>query len=149
MKRSTIVEIIAWLFVVLFLYTGISKLTEYTVFKEQLAESPVLAPVAPIVAWGLPLIEFIVSLLLFFPRYRLKGLYMALTLMVSFTCYVIAILAFSTKLPCSCGGVLEQLSWKGHLVFNGIFIALAIIAIVLGRRMRQATSSNGTILSYS
>jgi len=146
MKRNTIIEVIAWLFVVLFLYTGISKLLEYTVFREQLAESPVLAPMASLVAWGLPLTEFVVSLFLFFPRYRLKGLYAALVLMVLFTCYVIAILTFSDKLPCSCGGVLEQLSWQGHLVFNGVFIVLAVVAILLNRQSRKI--SNGTILSY-
>jgi uncharacterized membrane protein YphA (DoxX/SURF4 family) len=149
MKRNTLIEIIAWLFVILFLYTGISKLMEYAVFKEQLSTSPIIGQIASIVAWGLPLIEFIVSLLLFFPRYRLKGLYAALVLMVLFTCYVIAILTFSDKLPCSCGGVLEQLSWQGHLIFNSAFIALAIIAIILNRRTRQTTSSSGNMLSYS
>jgi uncharacterized membrane protein YphA (DoxX/SURF4 family) len=149
MKTSTIIEIIAWLFVSLFLYTGISKLMEYAVFKEQLSESPILAPIAEVVAWGLPLTEFVVSLLLFFPRYRLSGLYAALGLMVSFTCYVIAILAFSSKLPCSCGGVLEQLSWEGHIVFNSVFITFASIAIILSRRLKKTTSASGTVLSYN
>ena len=137
LKKSTIVEIIALFFVILFLYTGISKLMDFLVFQEQLAESPILAPVAPIVAWGLPITEFIISILLFLPRYRLKGLYAAFVLMILFTGYVIAILSFSTELPCSCGGIIEQLSWKGHLIFNSLLILLAYVGI----RMAKKTSN--------
>jgi len=135
MKRTTIVEIIAILFMILFLYTGISKLMEYTVFKEQIASSPLLEPFASQIARWLPMTEFVVALLLFIPRWRLKGLYASFVLMVLFTGYIIAILNFSKNIPCSCGGVLEQLSWKAHIVFNGVFIALAMIGIGLERRL--------------
>lgn len=36
MKMSTIIETIIVLYVILFLYTGISKLIDYDIFKEQL-----------------------------------------------------------------------------------------------------------------
>jgi len=137
-KKSTLVEIIAHLFIILFLYTGIAKLMEFDVFQEQLAESPVLEPVAPIVTFGLPAIEFIVAFMLFFPRYRLKGLYASFLLMIAFTIYVIALLSFSTQLPCSCGGIMEELSWKGHLIFNCTSILLAFIAIRMQWRLNRA-----------
>jgi uncharacterized membrane protein YphA (DoxX/SURF4 family) len=136
-KRSLLVEIIALFFVILFLYTGIAKLMEFDVFQEQLADSPVLEPVAPIVAWGLPIVEFIVSILLFFPRWRLKGLYAAFGLMVVFTGYVIALLTTSTELPCSCGGIIEALSWQGHLIFNSTLILLSLAAIRMERRNQK------------
>jgi uncharacterized membrane protein YphA (DoxX/SURF4 family) len=136
LKKSTIVEIIALLFVILFLYTGIAKLMEFDVFQEQLIESPILEPVAPLVAFGLPLTEFIVSFLLFVPRYRLKGLYASFALMIFFTGYVIAILSIDKELPCSCGGIIEQLSWQGHLIFNSGLVVLAVIGILIGRRLK-------------
>jgi uncharacterized membrane protein YphA (DoxX/SURF4 family) len=132
-----LVEIIALLFVILFLYTGITKLMEFDVFKAQLEESPVLEPVVPIIAWGLPTIEFIVSILLFFPRWRLKGLYAALGLMVIFTAYVIVLLTTSTELPCSCGGIIEELSWQGHLVFNSSLVLLSFAAIKMEKKNRK------------
>ena len=141
LKKSTIIETIAFLFVILFVYTGTSKLSEYGVFREQIAESPILKPVAPIVSWLLPITEFVVSLLLLIPRWRLKGLYASLALMVAFTLYVGAILSFSRELPCSCGGIIELLSWKEHLLFNSIFILLAITGIVLQRQL----SFNNTV----
>jgi len=137
MKRTTITEIIALLFVILFLYTGASKLMEYDVFKEQIATSPILEPFAQWIAWGLPLSEFVVAILLFFPRWRLQGLYAALGLMLLFTCYIIAILSFDKQLPCSCGGVIELLSWKGHLVFNSVLILLAFTGVWLARQTQK------------
>jgi uncharacterized membrane protein YphA (DoxX/SURF4 family) len=137
-SKSTIVELIALLYVILFLYTGISKLQDYQVFKEQIAESPVLKPVAGFIAWFLPSTEFAVSLFLFFPRFRLKGLYFAFALMLLFTGYIVLIMTFNKELPCSCGGILAALSWNGHLIFNSAFIGLAIVAIMLARQLDKS-----------
>jgi len=134
-KRRMLVEIVSLFFVILFLYTGISKLLDFDVFKGQLEESPVLEKVAPMIAWGLPITEFAVSILLFFPKYRLKGLYATFALMIGFTLYVIALLATSTELPCSCGGIIEELSWPGHLIFNGTLTLLAFTSIVLQKKI--------------
>jgi uncharacterized membrane protein YphA (DoxX/SURF4 family) len=142
LSKATIVEIISVLFIILFLYTGISKLMEYSVFKEQIAESPILNPIAPFIAWSLPLTEFIVSILLIIPRWRLKGLYASLALMTAFTIYIIAIMTFNKELPCSCGGIISLLSWKGHLVFNSVFILLAYIGVRLERQMRRAIKAD-------
>jgi len=135
LKKSTVTEIIAFLYIILLLYAGGSKLMEYTVFQVQLSESPLLGPVAGIVAWAVPLAEFIVSILLFFPRTRLAGFYLALALMIAFTVYIILILTAFKDVPCSCGGVLEQLSWTDHLLLNAAFIALAGIGIRLQRQL--------------
>jgi hypothetical protein len=133
MKKNTIIEIIAIWFVILFLYTSISKLMDYSVFREQIAQSPILKPFAAWIGWMLPLGEFIVALLLFIPRTRSKGLYAATALMIFFTLYIGAILLLDDHVPCSCGGIIELLSWKGHLIFNGVCIGLAVTAIFLQR----------------
>ncbi|MBO9204648.1 MULTISPECIES: MauE/DoxX family redox-associated membrane protein [Niastella] len=137
LKKRLAVEIIALLFVILFLYTGISKLMEFDVFQEQLYDSPIVGTVAPVVAWGLPITEFIVSLLLFIPKYRLWGLYAAFILMILFTAYVGILLSISTELPCSCGGIMEALSWQAHLVVNIALIALAFTGIILAKKIKR------------
>jgi uncharacterized membrane protein YphA (DoxX/SURF4 family) len=137
MKRTTIIETIVFLYVILFLYTGISKLFDYSVLKESIADSPILAPIATPIAWVLPWVEFAITILLIIPRWRLKGLYASFILMILFTGYVIALLLFDEKLPCSCGGILQELSWPQHLIFNGIFVLLALWAIVLQRREKK------------
>jgi hypothetical protein len=41
----------------------------------------------------------------------------------------------SANLPCSCGGVIQQLSWKQHIVFNISFIVLGIAGIYFQLRI--------------
>lgn len=136
-KRTTIIEIITVLNIILFLYTGIAKIMDYSVFKEQLAVSPILSWAANPVALLLPWVEFAIVLMLVIPRWRLKGLYASLIMMTLFTIYIIALFSISTEMPCSCGGIMEQLSWQQHLVFNGAFILLDIWAIILQKRQKK------------
>jgi uncharacterized membrane protein YphA (DoxX/SURF4 family) len=149
MLKRTIPGIIALLFVVLFLYTGISKLMEYSSFKEQIATSPILAPIAPFVAWALPLAEFAVAIALFIPAWRLRGLYASFALMLLFTGYIIAILSFSEELPCSCGGVLEEMSWDQHLIFNITFTLLSVVGVIFEKKRRKAKNTDNNDAAFS
>ncbi len=129
--RPWIVDIICLLFVVLFTYAAVSKLLEFEKFRVQLGQSPLLTAFADMVVWTIPAVELAISLLLFVPRFRLVALYASLSLMTLFTAYIVTVLYFSPYVPCSCGGILENLGWTEHLVFNLVFIALAIAGIVL------------------
>ena len=126
-----IVETISLLFVVLFIYAATSKLWDYGQFKVQLGQSPVLTAYADGVAWMVPGVEYLLALLLLFNRSRLAAFYGSLALMVMFTTYIVMVLQFSDYIPCSCGGVLEDLGWTEHIVFNLFFVAMAIIGIIL------------------
>jgi hypothetical protein len=137
MKRTTIIEIITVLNIILFLYTGIAKIMDYSVFKEQLAVSPILSWAATPVAVLLPVVEFLIVLMLVVPRWRLKGLYSSLILMTFFTAYITAMFIAAPEMPCSCGGILELLSWQQHLMFNGVFIFLNAIAIYLQKKSKK------------
>lgn len=137
MKKTTILETITVLYIILFLYTGISKVMDFGVFKEQIATSPLLAPVSRLIAIAVPAVEFLATLMLIVPRWRLKGLYGSLGLMVAFTGYIIAVLLLNKEIPCSCGGVIELMSWSQHIIFNSIFIALAITAIFIEKRVKH------------
>lgn len=134
MKRAIFLEIIVALFVVLFLYTAISKLMEYDVFVEQLRESPIVGFAAVPVAIGLPLVEIALVAGLVIPRWRLRALYASTALMAAFTIYIIVLMNVADHLPCSCGGVLALLSWHEHIVFNLVFVVLGILGILLHRK---------------
>jgi hypothetical protein len=129
LKKSTLVEIIAILYMSMFLYTAFSKWSDYTMTREQTALMPLMTPIAHIVVWLLPATEIVITLLIFFSQTRKTGLFAATTLMILFTLYIIYMMLFYPNLPCSCGGFLTELSWPGHLVFNGSFIVLGILAI--------------------
>jgi hypothetical protein len=130
-RRELIIEVISAAFVILFVYAAATKLMDYDKFRLQIGQSPVLTGFTGIVVWLVPATEVFVAALLMTMRFRLIGLYASFTLMVMFTAYIIVITRFSDYVPCSCGGVLEKLSWNQHLVFNLVFVALAVIAILL------------------
>lgn len=135
--KNTIIEIITLLYIILFLYTGISKIIDYPIFKEQIAASEILSPISKPLAITIPLIEFALVVLLVIPKWRLKGLYASTILMTMFTIYVVSILSFSKELPCSCGGVISELSWGQHIVFNCAFITMGMVAIALEKKVEK------------
>ena len=68
MKRSLLIEIIAFLFILLFVYAAVSKVLDYQKFQVQLGKSPLLTAFAGWVAWVIPAIEIIISLALAIPK---------------------------------------------------------------------------------
>lgn len=139
MPRKRLIEIIAALLVFLFIYTGISKLIDYTTFRQQLGQSPFITFYAPVIAWALPVGELVIAVLLLMPRWRLQGLYLSFFLLCLFTFYLGAMLRLSYYIPCSCGGVLQALSWPAHIVFNVVFILLSAGGVLLlSREIKSA-----------
>jgi len=146
MKKWThnerLIEIIAALFILLFLYTGISKIREHTSFRIALSQSPLLGSTAGLLSWLLPITEIITASLLLFPITRKHGLMISLGLMSLFTIYIAFMVFFIPSLPCSCGGVLKELNWNQHLSFNIFFTALSIIALWLTKRNKLFIAIN-------
>lgn len=133
MNRTIWINCIAYFFILLFLYTGFAKLTEIHLFNEQLNSSPLLGPLAGFITWGLPIAEILISILLFIPAWQLKGLYATFILMFLFTIYVVIILFMDSHLSCSCGGIVEELSPKQHVLFNSACVVLCGLAIWMTR----------------
>lgn len=131
--QKFVLELIVFLCVLLFVYAAVSKLMVYEYTTAQLKLAPLTANIAGFVAWAVPVAELLIAAMLCHPRWRLIGLYAFLGLMALFTVYIVQTLFFSDRLPCSCGGVLEMLSWSEHLLFNIGFMLLAAIGIVLQR----------------
>lgn len=131
MKRSQIIELISAMLVLLFAYTALSKLIGHETFSIVLSDAPLLKSYAAVISWVVPVAEIIVVLLLFLPSARIVGLFAALVLLLLFTGYLLYMIVYAPKLPCNCGGVISNLSWKLHIVFNTIFILLCSTAILL------------------
>ena len=131
MKRKFIVEGISVLFVLLFVYASVSKLIDFQKFRVELGKSPLLTAHAGWFAAGVPVLEICLSVLLAVDRMRMIGLYAAFSLMVMFTTYIVIILNFTDYVPCTCGGLLQNMTWGQHLAFNIVFILLAATAIFL------------------
>lgn len=129
MLKKLLPELPAVLLTILFTYASISKLLQYDTFKYQLGQSPFVTTYSDTIAWAVPAVELLTTVLLMFPVTRLKGFYLSYGLMLLFTFYIYAILHYSYFVPCSCGGILSQMNWEQHLVFNIIFSLIALAGI--------------------
>ena len=148
MKRKLIVDILCYLFIVLFVYASTTKLLDHQLFEIQISLNTYLRPFATALSILLPLAELAIAIMLAIGRFRLWGLYAFTGLMFIFTIYIVIIINFSEKLPCSCGGILQRMHWKDHLIFNIVFVALGIIAIYLHRKNnKEATPPAGGIFN--
>ncbi|MDZ7650263.1 MAG: MauE/DoxX family redox-associated membrane protein [Cytophagales bacterium] len=130
MARKITVDIVVFLCILLLVYAAVSKLLDYEKFTVQLGQSPMLTKYAEIFVWFVPLVELIISALLIIPKARIIGLYAAFSLMTMFTTYIILSSRFNDYVPCSCGGVIQNMSWEQHLLFNAAFLFLILIGIL-------------------
>lgn len=137
MKRKILLDTICHLFVLLFVYTALSKLFLFHIYLYDLGRSPWIGKYANVLSILVPGLELGISVSLLhsvlYNKPVTKGLYGALILMVAFTIYVAGILTLTTSRPCTCGGIIRELTWPQHLVFNIVFTILAAIGIALQR----------------
>jgi methylamine utilization protein MauE len=134
-RYRVISQLIAALFIILFIYTGATKLLNTDDFRFHLGRSPFTKPFAGFIAITLPTAELIVALLLMFLHTRMIGFYASFFLMVLFTGYIYAMLHYSYYVPCSCGGIISTLSWKDHLLLNSTFSVLAIAGMIIQKKL--------------
>ena len=124
-------ETIRLSFILLFVYTAASKFIDYENFRAVIGQSPLITRFAPVLAIVVPVAEIVIALLLVMPRYRRAGLYASFAIMTLFTVYIVVLLTLSENIPCSCGGVISQMSWTQHLYFNIVFMLLALLGMWL------------------
>ena len=135
-KKTGITTFISIFFILLFCYAAISKIMDFEKFQIQMTESPLLSTFAGFLPYVLVISEFIIAGLLCYRITQNAGLLASFILMLFFTGYIAHMLLTSENLPCSCGGILEKMSWTQHLYFN---IGCAVLAaIVLGINIRNS-----------
>ena len=106
-------------------------------FELTLKMSPHLYAFSSVLAYTVVALEGITVLLLFYHRLRLTGLWLSLGLMLSFITYIAYMFLYSSSLPCSCGGIIAQLSWKDHLLLNIFLSSLAAMGIYFQRMLNK------------
>lgn len=129
----------------LFMYTGASKFIDIPAFTRDINNQPFPNSYTPYIVWGLPALELLIAASLMFDRTRKAGLYASLVLLLAFTVYTALVLFhFFERVPCSCGGVIKQLNWQQHLVFNLFFVILSVATIFLmNKKNRPGLESGG------
>jgi len=139
--KTIIIEVVCLLYIMLFVYAAVSKLLDFENFQVQLGQSPLLSAFAWWISWLVPMVELVISLLLCIPKFRTFGLFAAFSLMIMFTAYIFIVLHYSSFIPCSCGGILEKMSWSVHLGFNIVFLLLAAFAFLFQSAIKGKENS--------
>ncbi|WP_159478006.1 MauE/DoxX family redox-associated membrane protein [Dyadobacter sp. 3J3] len=131
-KKSKAIAIITALLVMLFFYTAVSKLLDMEEFLRQLTNQALPGwSIAPLL-WLIPISELITTVLLLIPMTQKAGLYASAVLMALFTAYMgLVLLNVFSRVPCSCGGVLRNLDFKTHFLFNFLFLMIAMVGIYI------------------
>jgi len=130
-----IINSIAFLIIMLWIYAAISKLISFEEFRGQMHNQSFPYWVADAAIYVVPAIELIAAGLLAFKGESVACWLVSLVLMCSFTVYIVLVLLhYWQRVPCSCGGILQHMTWKQHLVFNLTFLALITIGLILKRK---------------
>ena len=121
----------------LWMYAASAKILEYEQFETQISQVPFLKPFAGILVWIIPFLEYSLAALLLVSKTRWSGLIGSTILISVFTVYIAGMISFNPELPCSCGGIINNLTWQQHLVFNLFFTAVAYWGCYRYHRIRQ------------
>jgi hypothetical protein len=140
MKPTVAILILSALLLFLFGYTGITKLMDLEGFRTDLSRVPLIDKGAAVLAVAVPSAELAIVLLLFFSSTRLQGLYGAAGLLSLFTLYLVAMLLFAPRLPCSCGGVINGMGWWEHVGMN---VGLVVFTMMGIRRFQKGREAMG------
>jgi putative oxidoreductase len=137
--RKVVVEIIAALLVLLFLYASVSKLLGFELFVDEMNNQPFPNWMTPYLVVIIPGSEILIAVALLFDRTRMIGFYASLVILFLFTLYgALVLFKVFDYIPCSCGGMLKKLNWWQHLLFTAAFLILSIAGIALYRKQRIA-----------
>jgi hypothetical protein len=132
--RSVIIEIIIGLLVILWVYAAISKWLESRLIYQLTSSHLIGYNFGHILYWALPIGELVIAALLLFEPTKKLGLILSAGLLSIFIGYIIYILTLAMAVPCSCGGIIAEFSWKQHLVFNALYLLLNLIGILLQQK---------------
>ncbi len=134
-KRQVLLECISALLILLFLYASLSKFMDFSRFIKEINNQPLPNSWTPFLVRFIPAIEILICLLVLFERTRLTGFWVSAVMMLAFTVYATIILMRGFAfIPCSCGGVIRNLTWPQHLVLNIVYLGLSVTGIILQRK---------------
>lgn len=146
-SASSYIIFVSTVFVVLFGYTGFTKLITVRVFAGTMWDVVFMRPYIPFLMYFVPLFELFIAALLCRSVLTIKntiistrkiGIYLSTFLMFAFSVYVGAMLLLYKDLPCGCGGAVNWLTWQQHLLLNIGLFTLGVVAIIVMKKNRSS-----------
>lgn len=140
-KRIVYIDIaIRILFAALYTYTAAMKLLDFPVYRINMRRQYFFEPLKEWLVWGVPIAELLIAVVLVLsyltasPKLMRASLIGNFALIGSFTIYTgLAASGIFGYVPCSCGGILEDMGWWVHFLFNLVLTLIAAIGVRLYR----------------
>ncbi|SMD44448.1 hypothetical protein SAMN00777080_3069 [Aquiflexum balticum DSM 16537] len=107
-------------------YSFFSKTITYQAFRISILNQPFSDSFGEVLSIIIPLIEFLLLVLFFVPRFSFFAFLGSLILLTVFSTYIGLVLvdAFD-KIPCGCAGIFERISWEAHFWVNAGLVGIA------------------------
>ncbi|QRY56316.1 MauE/DoxX family redox-associated membrane protein [Sphingobacterium siyangense] len=140
-------DVIIYGYAFMYMYTGWAKFMNLSSFIRGNSKIPYLGQYAKLIGYGIPTLEIVLAILLIVPFYAVKrfALSASTLLMGVFTLYLSLMVRFADKKLCHCGGVIESMGWKAHIVFNLIWLIAGIFALIKTKIIHSKIQKNGKI----
>jgi len=132
MEKTKIIQLITAALAALFCYAALSKLLHYQQSEHEMLNQVFPKDWAVVFVWLVPGIELTVVLLLIAKATQKVGLWAAAILLLTFSIYIAVVMTgVFGRIPCSCGGILKNMGYGTHLIFNLCFMIAACYGLVL------------------
>lgn len=130
--KEIILTSINLVLIFLWTYAALSKLLNYEQSRMQMMNQVFPGTINKILLWAVPVSELFITGLLLSKKWRTLGLLCSSILLLLFSIYIVVVMsdAFG-RIPCSCGGIISELSWGQHLIFNMLFLLLALVGFII------------------
>ena len=141
-RQEIALTVATFLLIVLWIYAALSKLLDFRHFTWEMRNQALPTFVQSLLIYLLPPLEILIAVLLMFQRTLVWGLQLSGILLFLFSGYVgLTLFHFFEYVPCSCGGILEHLSWGPHLAFNLAFLSITVTALYITIRKGGAKAA--------
>ena len=126
-----LVNIAAYSLMLLFFHAAIDKLVIFQEFQNQMSQSPLIPPqLISFLAVFVPGAEIIMGCFVVFDKTRRMGFLLSFVTMLIFTLYLIMLVTIVENPPCACGGILGEMGYTEHIIFNIAFTGIALFGFL-------------------
>ncbi|MBF8457241.1 hypothetical protein IV494_08600 [Kaistella sp. G5-32] len=133
-KRT--VTVLAYFFVVVFIYATVQKVFDFETFSNQLNVAPQLGSYGAMVASLIVILQVLIVVLFCWRKSRFFGFSITVVMLGIFSIYMAVILLQKT-LPCECLGIIKGLNWKQNFAFTLFLLLIGVMGLLGSAQERK------------
>ena len=129
--RKIIVEVICFVLLMFWFYEGVYKVAYWGSFSFYVKHAPIVKPVWQILAFGMPIGEIALAIMLFIPKLRTKALYISIGALMLFVFWIMSVYLFTHWLFWPYHALWEKPTWMQKMLISMGLAWAALVAVIL------------------